>query len=399
MKKLSKVLGLSMLVMASLCTVTGSTYASPSGSSINLVINEIPITDGVMPIIVNGRTLAPIRVISETLGAKVDYFADTQKVTITKGTDKIEMTIGKPQVKVNGVTEILDVVPIVKNGTTMLPIRFIGEALDCEVDWNNNTQTVTVIGEGAGTNVEKTVDKWGRPIRTTNLPKNASLFPYIAEDMPNWVYESIRVNKATPQWEVDERYNTDKTPKQLWDSGTFDYDGWVKMVEADLMTRMNIDYRTLDREYFVNQMEQLHGSRASSEFTDTRDAANQHVDFYKQHKVITKGEVKVLPETFWQGAYEDYRVNAYVKFTVIQQPSKESGLMYDEFGAMTKPAFKKVRPVENVVYEGVVQLGTTGTGPRAHINYNTSDFVSQVHPKNNVLGGAKPANQPSVNLK
>lgn len=396
MKKLTRALGMSMLVMASLCTVGNNTYAK----GISLIINEVPVTSSVMPIMVDSRTLAPVRVISETLGAKVDYDKATKKVVITKGLSKVEMTIDKPQVKVNGVTQVMDTVPIVKNGSTMLPLRFIGEVLDCQVNWDKATQTVTVTSNDAPATkpTDKNVDKWGRKIRTTNLPKNADLFPYIVEGVPNWVYEAIRINKPTEQWETEIGPNTDLTAKQMWEKGEFDYEYWVKGLEEDLMTRLNLDYRTINKDEFRKVMVEYYApSTAPDEYGTIPATADAYVDFVKQNKIISKAEVTVLPETFWQGAYGDPKVNAYVKLTIVQQPAKSTNLVFDDFGGMYKGGDKAKRPEENKVYEGVVQIDLVGGNPQYFINYNTADARCQL--VDNIFGGARQKDQATITVK
>ena len=396
MKKLTKALGMSMLVMASLCTAGNNTYAK----GISLIINEVPVIGSVMPIMVDNRTLAPVRVISETLGAKVDYDKATKKVVITKGLSKVEMTIDKPQVKVNGVTQVMDTVPIVKNGSTMLPLRFIGEVLDCQVSWDKASQTVRVTSSDAPATkpTDKNVDKWGRKIRTTNLPKNASLFPYIVEGVPNWVYEAIRINKPTEQWETEIGPNTDLTAKQMWEKGEFDYDYWVKGLEEDLMTRLNLDYRTINKDEFYKTMVEYYDSDTMpDEYGSIRATSDAYVDFVKQHKIVSKAEVTVLPETFWQSAYGMPVVNAYVKLTVVQQPAKSTNLVFDDFGGMYKGGDKAERPAENKVYEGVVQIGLTGGNPQYYINYNTADVRCQL--VDNIFGGARQKDQATITVK
>jgi photosystem II stability/assembly factor-like uncharacterized protein len=101
------------------------------------------------PIIKNGRTLVPIRPIIEALGGTVGWDSFTQKVTITFGQMKIELIIGKSVAIVNGTSKYIDpsnpsVVPIIYNGRTMLPLRFILENLGCQVKWDGSTQTITI---------------------------------------------------------------------------------------------------------------------------------------------------------------------------------------------------------------------------------------------------------------
>ena len=102
------------------------------------------------PILVENRTLLPIKYVVEPLGGTILWDQNEKKVTITRGTTTIELWIGNNTAKVNGVEKLIDpdnknVTPILADpGRTMLPIRFVSEALGCEVDWDQSTQKITV---------------------------------------------------------------------------------------------------------------------------------------------------------------------------------------------------------------------------------------------------------------
>lgn len=81
------------------------------------------------------RTLVPVRIVSENLGAKVSWNAKTKTVTINNDKTKIDLTIGKNIVKVNDAPQNLDVAPIIHNDKTYLPIRFVTENLGANVSY------------------------------------------------------------------------------------------------------------------------------------------------------------------------------------------------------------------------------------------------------------------------
>ncbi len=104
---------------------------------------------GTTPLIIGGRTLLPIRAVVEAIGGTIDWNAATQTVTITAQTATIRLTIGNRTATVNGTSLPIDpqnaaVVPVIVNGRTMLPVRFIGEQLGGTVDWNATTRTATL---------------------------------------------------------------------------------------------------------------------------------------------------------------------------------------------------------------------------------------------------------------
>ncbi|HOO96885.1 MAG TPA: stalk domain-containing protein [Caldisericia bacterium] len=112
------------------------------------------------PIIKDGRTLLPARYVTEPLGGQVEWDADERKVTCTlvapdnPETDDykenvVELWIGKPTAKINGIETQIDpnnpeVVPTIIDGRTMVPMRFLAESLGCEVEWIAETKEIVL---------------------------------------------------------------------------------------------------------------------------------------------------------------------------------------------------------------------------------------------------------------
>lgn len=98
----------------------------------------------VSPIIKNSRTMLPIRIVAENLGAYVGWNNDLRKVTIEKTGMIIEIFIDSAYAKVNGRTVILDSPAFIQNDRTYLPVRFIAENLGAEVIWNDYSRDVII---------------------------------------------------------------------------------------------------------------------------------------------------------------------------------------------------------------------------------------------------------------
>lgn len=96
------------------------------------------------PAIVNDRTLVPLRAIFEALKAEVAWDDKTKTVTSKKGDISISLAINSDQLYQNGTPKTLDVPAQIMNGRTMVPVRAISEAFNCQVGWDQNTRTVTV---------------------------------------------------------------------------------------------------------------------------------------------------------------------------------------------------------------------------------------------------------------
>ncbi|MCD8048359.1 MAG: hypothetical protein LUG52_01935 [Clostridia bacterium] len=119
--------------------------------TVNGAEKEIDPGNDTCPIIENGRTLVPVRAAAEAMGADVQWDYDTQTVTLTKDDDKILLVIGSATAKLDGNEYALDTEPVIINGRTMLPIRFIAESFGYNVAWDNENQIVTISSAPATT--------------------------------------------------------------------------------------------------------------------------------------------------------------------------------------------------------------------------------------------------------
>ena len=102
------------------------------------------VSNDVAPRIVNDRTMLPIRFIAEALGAKVDWIEESQTVKITAENIDISLVIGEDFATVNSEKIDLDSPSFIENDRTYLPIRFVSEKLGADVKWDDATQTVNI---------------------------------------------------------------------------------------------------------------------------------------------------------------------------------------------------------------------------------------------------------------
>ncbi len=112
--------------------------------TVNGTETEIDEGRGTTPVIVNERTLVPIRAIIEAMGGTVSWKQETQTATLNYGCDEVRLIIDSTTAYLNDEPNTLDVAPTIINERTMLPIRFIAESFGFDVDWDNNTRTVTI---------------------------------------------------------------------------------------------------------------------------------------------------------------------------------------------------------------------------------------------------------------
>lgn len=132
------------MVVTLASTLIGSVSATESTKDIKIEIDGKNVVSDVAPFINNERTLVPIRVISENLGYNVNWDNNLRKVTVKNSDKTIELFIGKKKVNVNGVDNSIDVAPVIKNDRTFVPLRFISESFENDVNWDKGTRTVKI---------------------------------------------------------------------------------------------------------------------------------------------------------------------------------------------------------------------------------------------------------------
>ncbi|KMY32978.1 hypothetical protein ACZ11_12940 [Lysinibacillus xylanilyticus] len=112
--------------------------------AITIYVDGVQLKTDQPPVMVQGRVMLPLRAIFEALDASVDWDRKKQTVTATKGDTTVVLKIKSRVATVNNKTVTLDVPAQIFSGRTMVPVRFVSEALGQDVDWNSRSQIVTI---------------------------------------------------------------------------------------------------------------------------------------------------------------------------------------------------------------------------------------------------------------
>ncbi len=145
-KVLKGILAIGMMVTALLAVVETQAY----DPIVRIVVNGEPVSSSDAKAFTdkNSRTMIPIRFVSEQLGAKVDWNKQTQEVSVSQSDKVIKLKIGEKQVNLNGTAKQLDTAAIVKEGKTYVPLRFVSEALGAKVQWDPKGRTAYINNNG-----------------------------------------------------------------------------------------------------------------------------------------------------------------------------------------------------------------------------------------------------------
>ncbi len=134
----------SIVVLVSLIATLGSSCASAKNDEIKVVYDGEAIEFDVQPEIIADRVMVPMRTIFETFGTKVKWDGETQTVTAKKKSKTIGMTIGSKDMTKNEETYSFDTAPVIADGRTLVPVRAISDLLELDVEWNDDEKTVEI---------------------------------------------------------------------------------------------------------------------------------------------------------------------------------------------------------------------------------------------------------------
>ncbi len=113
---------------------------------VNITIDGKQLVPTDMPaVIVEERTYLPMRLIAEELGCEVTWNEETQQIFLVNDNDALVFTVGEKMVYRNGQEMTIDAPPMIINDRTMMPVRGLADALQCSTTWDDPTRTVNIV--------------------------------------------------------------------------------------------------------------------------------------------------------------------------------------------------------------------------------------------------------------
>lgn len=253
------------------------------------------------------------------------------------------------------------------------------------------------------------LDVHGRAIRTTNLPKNASWFPYIVEGIPNWAYEQTPFddnyfgpsrNTNAPEgaskvamFPKDVHASPDAISRVMPDM----YDELNEFMEAYL----NVDYRTIDKKHYASTLTNLTDIRTTSlkSEKELKELFEIYADYIKNSKVIIESTFEILPESTWVTIGDQVGVmnfSVYTKMKTVQtnsifnmpgtvQINKSKSTAYPN--GVIKSTVKAGQELEGVF---TVTLLRVGMG-EWKIHYSSLQPLMSLNPLRDTMNGVAPS--------
>lgn len=226
----------------------------------------------------DGRTMVPVRFVSEMLGAEVKWNANTETVNIKYEGKEIRMPIGSSEVTVDGEASTLDTAAELYEGRTMVPLRFVSEVLSSKVTWDDGAHAVQVTDSKYQAKVdagEVTLDPWGREYSKTWDANWMKL-----SDLGDNFYKGAITGKTNNRTYVGQ--TRDWNFKQYTDE-------WAEHIRQYYAAQLNIDYRTINEKQFADiLLANMTGMGDYQEYS-YRKTIKEYVAWVKENKVIARG--------------------------------------------------------------------------------------------------------------
>ena len=134
----------SAITLVSLIAALGSGCVMAKNDSIKVMYDGNTIDFDVQPEIIDDRVMVPMRAIFEAFGAMVKWDGDSQTITAKKKSKTISMTIGNTDMTKNDETYSFDTAPVIEDGRTLVPVRAVSDMLGLDVEWEDSDKTVTI---------------------------------------------------------------------------------------------------------------------------------------------------------------------------------------------------------------------------------------------------------------
>lgn len=141
--------GAALLLAVVLAAGVVTAGAQTPAPYVRVFVDGRPVAFDVPPQIAGGRVLVPLRGVFERLGATVGWDDRSQTVLAQRGATGVSLQIGNTQAMINGRPAVMDVPAMLVGGRTMVPLRFVSQTLGANVTWDANASTVAIAGDGA----------------------------------------------------------------------------------------------------------------------------------------------------------------------------------------------------------------------------------------------------------
>lgn len=225
------------LCMAMLLSLFAS-FGCFSAGSINVVLDgqKIVFPDAQPFVNADSRTMVPVRFVSEALGAEITWVEENQQVIIEKGGVRVDLYVGSRNVYnsalEHGRNYEIDTAPVIVQGRTFVPLRFVSETLDCFVDWSGETNSIVI-------------SSMGLPMSAADWEQGVVLDTTETERIINVGYTEIEIEKGDTVTEEADKITINKHSGVVFEIYPSQYKNPESVLQYRIYIPKNADLKTV----------------------------------------------------------------------------------------------------------------------------------------------------------
>lgn len=205
---------IAILLSALLLTCSFLTVQPAQAQNITVTIDGEQLQTDQAPIIYNSRTLVPLRSIFEALGAEVNWYQAYGSISCYRNDASLSLTVNDHYAYINGSQIYIDQPPIIVNNRSLVPVRVVSEALGATVTWDGDSRSVTIESNDSYTGVMRIDYDALLPDNLNILPPNSIGTRYIEGNYVNNTpypvlsYQLTYLDKSTTERRYLSNYDT-----------------------------------------------------------------------------------------------------------------------------------------------------------------------------------------------
>lgn len=329
-----------------------------TAEDIKLMVDGQILESEIGPVIINSRTLVPVRAVFEKLGANMSWIEDTQEIIISFEDKLILLKIDSDTANVNGEAKTMEVAPKIINGSAMIPLRFVAESMNFDIGWNGNeriafinsksenesesseieteTSTETIELESTESETETT-----ETVESESEPKSSESATDIPDEQST---EIISEQSSKTESQSSETTSTDTQDTQNSTEATVEIETEQSTSSTENQTQQNKDIS--NKVVFESE----------NNVTDETHAAIQN----ENHDVVNLIDIKMNGDTFEINA--DNKISS-IQYDLIQEPTRfyidiENSIskLSEQIDVTGSNIVKSIRTSQQVGFENLTRI-------------------------------------------
>ncbi|WP_138756577.1 copper amine oxidase N-terminal domain-containing protein [Paenibacillus sinopodophylli] len=264
----------------------------------------------------NGRTMVPVRFVSEKLGGDVTWDVATKTVGIKYKGQNITLPVGSKTVSIDSTMIELDTAAEMYEGRTMVPLRFVSEAMESKVSFDQGAHSVLVSDDAFLSKVKSgsiKLDDWGRQLNGEVSTEWNKL-----SDLPSSFYNIKKMDSYISNKEYFAMGGESRNKKYI--------DQWSEHVRQYYATMLNVNYKTINTAIFAKSLVSNMVDRGDYYRAEATRGFEEFAEWAKKNKLVTKGYAD--PENSMIRYENGWTVmRTYFKFMVVSAEDSSQTFM------------------------------------------------------------------------